>query len=156
MPGLLELQLDKILFRRLTDGTRQYAAFSKAQSDARIKEGTSYKTRDILASLLEFKDPETGEAFTLPELVSENSLLIVAGKLENTNSWRRVTQILTPNLCSDTLETAITSSFLYLLHYRESLTKLDQMLIKFAWVPSSRPVIICVPSLTNQCACLQE
>lgn len=48
---------------------------------ARVKEGTSYKTRDILASLLEFKDPETGEAFTLPELVSESSLLIVASKL---------------------------------------------------------------------------
>lgn len=84
MPGLLKLHLDKILFRRLTDGTRQYEAFSKAQSDARIKEGTSYETRDIFASLLEFKDPETGEAFTLPELVSESSLLIVAGKLWNT------------------------------------------------------------------------
>ena len=41
----------------------------------------SYKTRDISASLLEFIDPETGEAFTLPELVNESSLLIVAGKL---------------------------------------------------------------------------
>ena len=81
MPGLLELQTDKILFRRLTDGTRQYEAFSKAQSDSRRNEGTSCKTRDIFASLLEFKDSETGEAFTLPELVSERSLLIVAGEL---------------------------------------------------------------------------
>lgn len=81
MPGLLKLHLDKILFRRLTDGTRQYKTFSKAQSDARIKDGTLYKTRDIFASLLEFEDPETGEAFTLPELVSESSLLIVASKL---------------------------------------------------------------------------
>ena len=81
MPGLLNLQLDKILFRRLTNGTRQYEAFSKAQSDARVKEGTSYKLRDNFASLLEFKDPETGEAFTLPELASESSLLIVASKL---------------------------------------------------------------------------
>lgn len=42
MPSLLKLRLDKIMFRKLTDGTRQYEAFSKAQSEARIKQGTTY------------------------------------------------------------------------------------------------------------------
>ncbi len=81
MPALLKLKLDKILFRSLTDGTRRYEAFSKAQSDERIKQGNNCEVNDIFASLLEAKDPETGEGFSLPELVSESSLLIVAGKL---------------------------------------------------------------------------
>lgn len=40
-----------------------------------------YEVEDIFASLLEAKDPKTGEGFSLPELVSESSLLLVAGKL---------------------------------------------------------------------------
>ena len=80
MPALLKLRLDKILFRKLTDSTREYEAFSKTQSDARIKEGSKYETKDIYASLLEAKDPETGEGLTVPELVSESSLLIIAGE----------------------------------------------------------------------------
>ena len=81
MPGLLKLKLDKVLFRSLTDGMRRYESFSKAQSDERIKQGNTYEVEDSFASLLEAEDPETGETFSLPELVSESSLLIVAGKL---------------------------------------------------------------------------
>ena len=80
MPGLLKLHLDKVLFRSLVEGTRQYEAFSKAQFDARMKQGEAYETRDIFASLLEAKTADTGESFTQSELVSESSLLIVAGK----------------------------------------------------------------------------
>ena len=83
MPGLLKLKLDKILFQSLVEGTRQYEAFSKAQFDARMKQGTAYETRDIFASLLEAKTTETGEFFTQSELVSESSLLIVAGKCDD-------------------------------------------------------------------------
>lgn len=105
MPALLKLKLDKILFRSLTDGTRRYEAFSKAMSDERIKQGNIYEVEDIFASLLEAKDPETGEGFSLPELVSESSLLILAGY--------------------DTLSTAMASTFFYLLHYPASLAKLN-------------------------------
>ena len=80
MPALLKLKLDKILFHSLTEGTRRYEAFSKAQSDERIEQGDNYEVEDIFASLLKAKDPETEEGFSLPELVSESSLLIVAGK----------------------------------------------------------------------------
>lgn len=82
MPGLLKLSLDKVFFRSLVEGTRQYEAFSKAQLDARTKEGTAYETRDIFASLLEART-ETGAALTHSELVSESSLLIVAGKFDD-------------------------------------------------------------------------
>ncbi len=80
MPALLKLKLDKIFFRSLTEGTRRYEAFSKAQSDEHIEQGDTYEVEDIFASSLKAKDPETGEGFSLPELVSESSLLIVGGK----------------------------------------------------------------------------
>ena len=80
MPRLLKLHLDKILFRSLVEGTRRYEAFSKAQFDARVKQGSAYETRDIFTSLLEAKTADTGESFSQSELVSESSLLIVAGK----------------------------------------------------------------------------
>ena len=83
MPGLLKLKLDKVLFRSLVEGTQQYKAFSKAQFDARIKQGTAYETRDIFASLLEAKTDGIGDSFTQSELVSESSLLIVAGKFDD-------------------------------------------------------------------------
>lgn len=83
MPGLLKLSLDKILFRSLVEGTHQYEAFSKAQFDARMKQGAVYETRDILASLLEAETTGIGEALTESELVSESSLLIIAGKFDD-------------------------------------------------------------------------
>ena len=48
-----------------------------------MKQGTAYETRDIFASLLEAKATETGEFLTQSELVSESSLLIVAGKCDD-------------------------------------------------------------------------
>ena len=87
MPGLLKLSLDKVFFRSLVEGTHQYEAFSKAQLDARMKQGTAYETRDIFASLLEART-EAGEALTHSELVSESSLLIVAGKFDGPLGYR--------------------------------------------------------------------
>jgi len=95
MPNLVKLQIDKILFRKLTQGTRDYEKFSKVQATEREKLGLDVKTRDVFSLLLEAKDPLTGEGFTIPELISESSLLIVAG--------------------SDTSATAISATFAHLL-----------------------------------------
>ena len=80
MPSLLKLRLDGILFRKLIKGIRRYQAFSKAQLDERIRRASSDKKIDMFSSLLEAIDPETGEGFTTAELVSESSLLIIAGE----------------------------------------------------------------------------
>ena len=81
MPGLLKLNLDKILFRRLSNGIRWYENFSKTQAEARIKQRFTCKTRDMFATILEAKDPETGDGLPLADIVSEASLLIVAGEM---------------------------------------------------------------------------
>ena len=80
MPSLLKLRLDKIFFRRLVKGIQRYQAFSKARLDERIRRASTDRKMDMFTSLLEATDPETGEGLTNAELVSESSLLIIAGE----------------------------------------------------------------------------
>lgn len=81
MQGIAALQLDKILFRDLATANARYEAFSKKQADERILKGDKLETKDVFYFLQKGRDPETGEGFTLHELVSEASLLILGGKL---------------------------------------------------------------------------
>ena len=83
MPSLLKLSLDRLLFQSLLESTHQYEGFSRAQAKARMVQGTAYETRDIFASLLESKTLRDEEALTDSELVSESSLLIIAGKRDD-------------------------------------------------------------------------
>ncbi|KAL9128641.1 MAG: hypothetical protein Q9217_002737 [Psora testacea] len=98
------LHLDKILFRSLAIAKARYEAFSKKQEDHRIARGTMINTKDVFYFLQEGIDLETGENFTLDELVAEASLLILGS--------------------TDTTSTAISSTIFYLLHNPSCLTKL--------------------------------
>ena len=80
MQGLARLHLDKILFRDLAAANARYEAFSKMQADHRIAKGDQVTVKDVFHFLQKGKDPETGEGFTLNELVAEASLLILGGK----------------------------------------------------------------------------
>ena len=80
MQGLASLQLDKILFRNLAAANTRYEAFSKEQADHRIAKGDKLKVKDVFYFLQKGKDPETGQGFTLDELVAEASLLILGGE----------------------------------------------------------------------------
>ena len=80
MQGLATLQLDRILFRDLAAANARYEAFSKHQADERIAKGESLDAKDVFYFLQKGKHPETGEGFTLHELVAEASLLILGGK----------------------------------------------------------------------------
>lgn len=81
MQIIAALQLDKVLFRDLARANARYEAFSKKQADERILKGDKLDTKDVFYFLQKGTDPETGEGFTLHELVSEASLLILGGNL---------------------------------------------------------------------------
>lgn len=81
MPGLASLHLDNILFGNLAAANKHYEAFGKNQARERIENADQVTTKDVFSFLQKGQDPETGEAMTLPELVSESGLLIVAGNL---------------------------------------------------------------------------
>ena len=80
MQGLASLHLDKILFRSLATANARYEAFSKEQADNRIAKGDKINVKDVFYFLRKGRDPETGEGFTLDELVAEASLLILGGE----------------------------------------------------------------------------
>ncbi|KAI9755042.1 MAG: hypothetical protein M4579_004445 [Chaenotheca gracillima] len=105
MPMLLTLKLDQILFPKLVRDNKRYEAYSKGQSDRRIKQEKKTESKDVFQFLLEAKDPESGEGFSMPELVSESSLLIIAG--------------------SDTSATAMAGTLFYLLHNPATLESVN-------------------------------
>lgn len=51
------------------------------QADQRIAKGDKVRIKDVFYFLQKGKDPETGEGFTLHELVAEASLLILGGRV---------------------------------------------------------------------------
>ena len=79
MQGLASLHLDKIIFRDLAAANKRYEAFSDKQASERIANADKIKTRDVFSFLQRGQDPETGEKFSPPELISESSLLILGG-----------------------------------------------------------------------------
>ena len=97
MPGILKLKIDKILFRKLTEGTYQYHELSESQIEWCLKQQNDTKTKDLFAALLEARDPESGCGFTQEELIAEAGLLMIAG--------------------SGTSASAIAATLFYCLHY---------------------------------------
>ncbi|KAJ4357742.1 uncharacterized protein N0V89_002318 [Didymosphaeria variabile] len=98
--------LDKILFRKIAAQRGQYMQYSKAQAMERTKMGLDVDRRDFFYHLLNAKDSETGNGFSMDELWGESNLLIIAG--------------------SDTTSTAMAATFFYLAHNLMTLQKLCQ------------------------------
>ena len=105
MPGILKLKLDKVIFRKLTEGTYQYHALSKSQTEWRLKQQNGKTTKDLFAALLEARDPELGRGFTQEEMIAEAGLLMIAG--------------------SSTSASAITATLFYCLHYPPTFERLQ-------------------------------
>ncbi|KAF2017338.1 benzoate 4-monooxygenase cytochrome-like protein P450, partial [Aaosphaeria arxii CBS 175.79] len=101
MPDILKLKIDRILFRKATEGTYKYQKVAAEQSDWRLQQAENIKDPDIFGSLMNTKDPETGRSLTREELIGEAGFLIIAG--------------------SDTTASAVTATIFYLLHYPQCL-----------------------------------
>ncbi|KAI2622033.1 isotrichodermin C-15 hydroxylase [Xylaria nigripes] len=107
-----KLNLDKLLFRKIATGRAKYMAYSKAQLTERTKLGDETDRRDFFYHLLQARDPETGQGFSMPELWGESNLLIIAG--------------------SDTTSTAMAATFFYLVRNAHALQKaIEEVRTKF-------------------------
>lgn len=106
MPAILKFKLDKIFFRKLTRDTFRFKALTEAQSTWRVQQNEKMEGKDIFATLMEAKDPETGLGLTQSELISEAGLLIIAG--------------------SDTMASTVTSTFFYLLQNPRTMVRLQK------------------------------
>lgn len=79
MPGLLRLRLDALLFPQLIRGLHQYKSYSKTCALKCLKEGREVDGSNIFRVLLREGRYEDSEGLSLAEIVSESSLLIIAG-----------------------------------------------------------------------------
>ncbi|KAE9363381.1 cytochrome P450 [Stipitochalara longipes BDJ] len=106
MQGLLKFDLYKLVARTLVNNVYRFKDLTAAQSTWRIAHHDEIKGKDLFASLLEAKDPETGLGFTHEELISEAGLFIITG--------------------SDTMGTGVASTIFYLLHNPDCLVRLQE------------------------------
>ena len=80
MPRLLELRLENLLFSRLVHGLHEYQSYSETQARECMKKNPEKNAQSVFDLLL--PDPKAGseETFSITELTSESSLLILAGE----------------------------------------------------------------------------
>ena len=85
MPGILKLRVERLLLPRLIRGLDKYKRCSKTLTEACIQDRliSAADSRNVIQFLLNKNadgDEVEKERFSASELVSETSLLIVAGK----------------------------------------------------------------------------
>ena len=56
-----------------------FKSLSEKQAETRMKKGQNIALKDVFYHLIKAKDPETGEGFSVSELVAEAGVLIIAG-----------------------------------------------------------------------------
>ena len=77
-PELAKLRLERIFFPRGYILRKKFLDLTREFAEQRAKIGKTVK-QDLFSFVIDFKDPETGKGFSLPELWSENKFLVVAG-----------------------------------------------------------------------------
>ncbi|MCJ1387185.1 hypothetical protein MMC18_000025 [Xylographa bjoerkii] len=104
MPRLLELRLENLLFSRLVHGLHEYQRYSERQARKCMKKDPEKDAQSVFDLLLPDPNTNSEEAFTITELTSESSLLILAG--------------------SDTTSTALAHTLFHLLNNPQTLKQL--------------------------------
>lgn len=105
LPELAKFKLEKVFYPQGAKMRQRFLDLTKGLAETRGSFHKDYK-RDLFSLVVEAKDPETGEGFSLPELWSESKFLIVAG--------------------SDTSSTVLAALLFYLTHYPQVYAKLEK------------------------------
>ena len=74
-----KLGLGKFLFPRIAEGQKKFVEYAREQAKERIALGAGSR-KDFFRNLLNAKDPQTGEGYSMSELWSESNLIIAAGE----------------------------------------------------------------------------
>ncbi|KAH7327080.1 cytochrome P450 [Rhexocercosporidium sp. MPI-PUGE-AT-0058] len=127
------------LFPGITAGRNAFRAYAKLQAQERVNLGVEGNdVKDFFHYLIEAKDPETGEGFTMNELWGEANLIIIAG--------------------SETTSTVLAGIFFYLTHNLDVLEKVKSE-VRTVFEGCDSEDIVSGPKL-NDCvylrACLEE
>ena len=80
MPSIQKFPFHRLLFWKLIKNFAVYKKFGETAGIERMQRKPEDKSRDVYSYLMDARDPETGEGFSEPEIISESSLLILAGE----------------------------------------------------------------------------
>jgi hypothetical protein len=88
MPGLLKLDVLPIK-PQIAKDMDTWQKLSEDLAHRRIQKGKATRTKDVFSHLLGARDPETGtEGYSVPELVGEAGVLMIAGEHPNRSKGR--------------------------------------------------------------------
>lgn len=79
-PALSKLKLEKILYPRGSAMRKKFLDLTREFAEQRVSGGKESKN-DLFRFVVDAKDPETGQGFSMAELWAESKFLIVAGKI---------------------------------------------------------------------------
>ena len=132
-PELTKYKLEKVLYPRGYIMRQKFLDLTREFAESRVGCAKNAK-QDLFSFIVDAKDPDTGEGFSLPELWSESKFLIVAGKYLNVSQLIKVQhQVRQPDSVrrladrysgSDTSSTVLASALFYLSRYSECYEKL--------------------------------
>lgn len=77
-PELAKFKLEKIFYPNGAKMRERFLNLTREFAESRSKLDKDHN-KDLFSFVVEAKDPETGQGFSLPELWSESKFLIVAG-----------------------------------------------------------------------------
>jgi cytochrome P450 len=77
-PQLSKLKLEKVLYPRGSEMRRKFLDLTRGFAEERVAQNKDSKS-DLFRFVVDAKDPETGEGFSMDELWAESKFLIVAG-----------------------------------------------------------------------------
>ncbi|RPB27261.1 cytochrome P450 [Terfezia boudieri ATCC MYA-4762] len=101
-----KLGLGNYLFPAIAEGQKTFIKYSKEQAKERVALGAGVR-KDFFHYLLNAKDPQTGEGYSMSELWGESNVLIVAG--------------------SHTPSVALAATFFFLANYPKVLAELTTL-----------------------------
>lgn len=82
IPELAKFKLEKILYPNGTKMRQRFLNVTRDFAESRTLLGKNHK-KDLFSFVIEAKDPETNQGFSLSELWSESKFLIVAGTIQS-------------------------------------------------------------------------
>ena len=81
MPWMMKIRIDLPFLGKYINRARRFLTVTNSLVNARlVGEHDGSEDKDIVSSLLKTKDCSTGKDMTIPELVSESMLLLIAGQ----------------------------------------------------------------------------
>ncbi|TAQ91634.1 hypothetical protein B7494_g39 [Chlorociboria aeruginascens] len=123
IPGLLRFGIGNLFFPKLVRGLYEYKEYSQKLANDCLKGNSEKEVDSVFRLLLQETEAENGGEAFLPELVSESSLLLIAGSSHA--QYPSSKSYINDKIGFDTTSTACANTLFHLLNNPQALNRLS-------------------------------